>query len=163
MDCIRKNLIPKIIHQTAPEDINKWHPVWKFCQDSWKTTFPKEEYTYMFWNDNDIDNFIQTQFPSYYKLFCDFDKDVILKVDFVRYAILYKFGGIYADMDFFCNKNFYDKLTDNICIVGSQAHNEIVQNSLMASPPNHDRWLTVLDNCQEYFYAYKKNFPNKKI
>ena len=155
--------IPKIIHQTAPKDINKWHPVWKFCQDSWKTYFPKEEYTYMFWDDDDIDNFIKMQFPEYYKLFCDFGKDIILKVDFVRYAILYKYGGIYADMDFFCNKNFYDKLIDNICIVGSPAHNEIVQNSLMASPPNDDRWLTVLDNCKQFFYSYKTKFPNNKI
>jgi len=105
------SLIPKIIHQTAPENISKWHPIWKFCQDSWKSNFASEEYEYKFWNDDDNDRFIKKDFPEYYKLFCDFDKDIILKVDFVRYAILYKYGGIYADMDFYCSKNFYNILT----------------------------------------------------
>lgn len=155
--------IPKIIHQTAPEDIKKWHPIWKLCQDSWKNNFPNDEYTYMFWNDDDNDKFIKNYFGEYYQLYCDFDKDIILKVDFVRYAILYKYGGIYADMDFFCNKNFYNKLTSNICIVESPASNESIQNSLMASPPGDKRWLGVLNNCKTYFYNYKFKNPNTRI
>lgn len=157
------NTIPKIIHQTAPEDIKCWHPIWKFCQDSWKNNFTNEEYEYKFWNDDDIDRFIKTDFTEYYKLFCDFDKDIILKVDFVRYAILYKYGGIYADMDFFCVKNFYDKLTSNICIVESPSSNEIIQNSLMASPEKDKRWLLVMDKCKETFYTFKSKHPNLKI
>lgn len=32
-------VIPKIIHQLAPTDITKWHPLWSHCQNSWKNIF----------------------------------------------------------------------------------------------------------------------------
>ena len=155
--------VSKIIHQTAPRDTTKWHPIWKMCQDSWKKNYPDNEYIYMFWDDDDIEEIIKIDFPMYYKLFLDFGNDVILKIDFVRYAILYKYGGIYADMDYFCCKNFYNILENKICIVGSGAYNEIIQNSLMASPPNNPMWLIVLENCKNYFYEFKSQYPYTQI
>ena len=53
-------------------------------------------------------------------------------------------------MDFMCKKNFYNQLNNNLIIVESSAYNEIVQNSLMASPPGDKRWLHVLENCKNY-------------
>ena len=156
-------MIPKIIHQTAPADKSKWHPIWEICQNSWKENFPSPEYSYKFWNDDDLYNLIKTDFPDYLQLYNDFGRDVILKVDFARYAILYKYGGIYSDMDFLCKKNFYNQLANNLIIVESSASSEIVQNSLMASPPNDIRWLQVLDNCKNYYYTFIKENPNTKI
>lgn len=156
-------MIPKIIHQTAPSDKSKWHPIWETCQNSWKEAFPHPEYSYQFWNDDDLYNLIKNDFPDYLQLYTDFGKDVILKVDFARYAILYKYGGIYADMDFMCKKNFYNQLNNNLIIVESSAYNEIVQNSLMASPPGDKRWLHVLENCKNYYYQFIKDNPNTKI
>ena len=156
-------MIPKIIHQTAPKDKSRWHPIWETCQNSWKENFPEPEYSYKFWNDEDLLNLIKNDFPEYLQLYNDFGKDVILKVDFARYAILYKFGGIYADMDFMCKKNFYDQLSDNLVIVESSAVNEIVQNSLMASQSHDERWLNVLENCKNYYYKFKNDNPNTKI
>lgn len=156
-------MIPKIIHQTAPDDKSKWHPIWETCQNSWKEAFPHPEYSYQFWNDDDLYNLIKNDFPDYLQLYTDFGKDVILKVDFARYAILYKYGGIYADMDFMCKKNFYNQLNNNLIIVESSAYNEIVQNSLMASPPGDKRWLHVLENCKNYYYQFIKDNPNTKI
>ena len=34
----------------------------------------------------------------------------IQRVDTVRYFILYKYGGIYADMDYVVKKNFFNEL-----------------------------------------------------
>jgi mannosyltransferase OCH1-like enzyme len=153
----------KIIHQTAPSNKSNWHPIWEICQKSWNTTFPSPEYKYMFWNDDDLLNLIKSDFPTYLQLYNDFGKNTILKVDFARYAILYKYGGIYADMDFMCKKNFYNMLTNNIIIVESSAPSEIVQNSLMASPAGHIKWLDVLDECKQYYYQFIKDNPNKRI
>ena len=50
-------MIPKIIHQTAPADKSKWHPIWEICQNSWKENFPSPEYSYKFWNDDDLYNY----------------------------------------------------------------------------------------------------------
>ncbi len=155
--------ISKIIHQTAPENINKWHPIWKYCQKSWKDCFPETEYQYFFWNDDDLLKLIKNDFPEFLQLYNDFDKHVILKVDFARYAILYKYGGIYSDMDYMCKKNFYNQLSNNICIVESPASNEIIQNSLMASPPNDKRWLDVLQNCKDYYYNFIKTYSINQI
>ena len=51
--------VSKIIHQTAPRDTTKWHPIWKMCQDSWKKNYPDNEYIYMFWDDDDIEEIIK--------------------------------------------------------------------------------------------------------
>lgn len=156
-------MVSRIIHQTAPSDKKRWHPIWSECQNSWKKNFPNPEYIYMFWDDDDLYKLIKEDFPDYLQVYKDFGRDVILKVDFARYAILYKYGGIYADMDFMCKKNFFSQLKNNIIIVESPARNEIVQNSLMASPPGDVRWLNVLDNCKNYYYKFKKENPNTKL
>ena len=156
-------MITKIIHQTAPNDKNKWHPIWETCQKTWQKHFSFPEFKYKLWNDDDLYELIKNYFPQYIKLYNDFGNDIILKVDFARYAILYKYGGIYADMDFMCKKNFYNQLTNNLIIVESSASSEIVQNSLMASPPNDKRWLKVMDNCKNYFYEFKKKNKNVSI
>ena len=152
--------ISKIIHQTAPADKKKWHPIWEHCQKTWKDCFPDTEYKHIFWNDDNLLELIKNDFPDFLQLYNDFGNYVILKVDFARYAILYKYGGIYSDMDFMCKKNFYNQLQNNICIVESPAPNETIQNSLMASPPNDKRWLDVLQNCKDYYYDFVKNNPN---
>lgn len=126
--------IPKIIHQTAPKNMDEWHPIWEKCHSSWKYNFPKEEYTHLMWNDDDMDSFVKTEYPEYW----DFYKNLcmhILQIDFFRYLVLYKLGGIYADMDMYCYKNFYDDLNSDCCIVESSSPDlrEFLQNSLMVS------------------------------
>jgi len=66
---IDKN-IPKIIHQIAPIDIKKWHPLWKECQETWKLKFPRPEYKYKLWNDEeDLENLIKNDFPFFLKIY----------------------------------------------------------------------------------------------
>ena len=57
------------------------------------------DYTYYLYDDNDIDNFVNEHFNGeiaecYNKL-----NIIVAKVDFWRYLVLYKYGGIYLDMD----------------------------------------------------------------
>jgi len=56
-------------------------------------------YKYHLFLDEDMDNFVNTYFPgeiadSYNRL-----NIIVAKVDFWRYLILYKYGGVYLDMD----------------------------------------------------------------
>lgn len=87
--------IPKSIHQTFKTSklplITKWHI------RQLKKKNP--DYTYHFYDDNDIDAFIKAEFDQevlnlYRKI-----KIGAAKADFFRYAILYKKGGIYLDID----------------------------------------------------------------
>ena len=65
--------------------------------DSFKNLNP--EYRYNLYNDTDMDNFVNEYFKGeiadcYNKL-----NIIVAKVDFWRYLVLYKYGGVYLDMD----------------------------------------------------------------
>lgn len=131
-------MIPKIIHQTGYALKSKWHPIWNLCYKSVQKVF--NDFEHVFWTDEKIDYFIKKNYKEYYK---DYQKIPfhIIQLDLFRYALLYKYGGIYIDMDMYCYRNFYSDLTSNINLVESDCpdeHNqpELVQNSLMAATPN---------------------------
>jgi len=135
--------IPKIIHQTAPADKTKWHPLWKECQKSWLEKFPGWEYK--MWTDEDLDEFIRTKHPEFLSTYLGYPKN-INRIDAARYYILFDYGGIYADMDFQCLQNFEDQLpSDKVSIAESHHDNEKFQNALMVSPKGHPFWKKVHD------------------
>ena len=143
------NYIPKIIHQTAPSDKSKWKEDWHTCQKTWLTLYPEPEYTYRMWNDDDLDNLIKNDFDWYYDIYKSYKKN-IQRIDIARYFILYKYGGIYADMDYMCMKNFYDILPpDKVSISESPYKNiEFLQNALMASNINNEFFLKVIEEAK---------------
>ena len=151
-------IIPKIIHQTAPADKNKWHEIWSTCQQSWKTQFPAPKYEYKMWTDEDLNDLMKNDFPEYYDMYKGYDHN-IKRVDIARYFILYKHGGIYADMDYKCFKNFYDQLpSDKVSISESPyKENEHLQNALMISPKEHPFWIKVIEK------ATKRSGPGVDI
>lgn len=130
-------MIPKIIHQTGP-DPDKWHPIWKECSETWKNTFP--DFQYMYWTDDDLRNLIKEKYSEFLDLYDSFPYH-IMRVDFARFCILHSYGGIYADLDIYCYKNFYDLLKRDLYILESWSDwKERVQNSLMVSSPNQEFW-----------------------
>lgn len=99
----REQAIPKRIYQTwftrkLPSSI-----------ESYKNTMLRLNpgYSYHLYDDNDIDEFIRTNYSG--RIYTNFKKLKIItsKTDFWRYLILYKFGGIYIDMDSMINTNLY--------------------------------------------------------
>lgn len=130
-------MIPKIIHQTGPDE-SKWHSIWKECSETWKNTFP--DFQYMYWTDEDLRNLVKEQYSEFLELYDSFPYH-IMRVDFARFCILHSYGGIYADLDIYCYKNFYDLLRRDIYIIESWGEwREKVQNSLMISTPNKEFW-----------------------
>ena len=140
--------IPKIIHHVAPGNKDRWHHLWFECYASWEKHFPEPEYIHMNWSLTKIMNLIKEDFPWFLDIYNNYDKK-IKKIDIARVFILYKYGGIYADMDYIVYKNFYDELPqDKVSIPESPyKDNEFIQNALMCSPPQHNFWLLVLDFC----------------
>jgi len=138
--------IPKIIHQTAPADKSKWPEIWRKCQKKWKELFPAPKHEYKMWTDEDLDALMKNDFPEYYDMYKGYDQN-IKRFDIARYFILYKYGGIYADMDYMCFKNFYDLMpSDKVSISESPyKHNEHLQNALMVSPKEDPFWIKVIE------------------
>lgn len=69
---------------------------------------------YMFFNDNDIDEFIRKEYPEYSSTFFSFPK-TIQKIDFFRYLVVFHYGGVYLDIDMNIKKNF-DTLDKSKCV-----------------------------------------------
>lgn len=65
----------------------------------WNMKRKNPEYRYFFYDDDDIESFLTNEFPPEY--IENYNKLTIgaAKADFFRYAILYKKGGIYLDID----------------------------------------------------------------
>ena len=121
-----------------------WHPIWKECSETWKNTFP--DFQYMYWTDDDLRNLVKEKYSEFLELYDNFPYH-IMRVDFARFCILHSYGGIYADLDIYCYKNFYGLLKRDLYIVESWSQwGEKVQNSLMISSPNQEFW----ENCM-YF------------
>jgi mannosyltransferase OCH1-like enzyme len=83
--------IPKLIHQIWIGD-DKPLPMWhsRFLE-SWKTNHP--QWTYKLWTNSDV-------FPLRNQHAFDVAPNVGSKSDILRYEILYRYGGLYADIDF---------------------------------------------------------------
>ena len=101
--------IPKIIYQTFYKKelpfITNWHIN--------KLRKRNPEYDYQFYDDDRIDSFIRAEYGE--EIFNLYRKINIgaAKADFFRYAILYKHGGVYLDIDSLCLTKLDDFILPN--------------------------------------------------
>ena len=109
-------MIPKIIHQTwktknLPVDFKKYSSTWKNLHPNWD---------YRLYDDNDCLFIVKKYFPQFLDTYLNLPTPV-MKADMFRYIILYKFGGLYADIDAEALKSF-DQLVDkdDTMIVGTE-------------------------------------------
>lgn len=101
------NGIPLIIHQTWKND--KVPEKWSKAQVSWTDQSVKyplkrkyNEFVYMLWTDEMLDNFIKEKYSWFYEAFHNYHFP-ISKTDAGRYFLLYHYGGVYSDLDIGCN------------------------------------------------------------
>lgn len=156
--------LPKILHQLAPANKDDWHPIWHKCRESWINNF--KSVNFILWSDEEAESLVNSYYPDLYDLYKKFPFQ-INRIDFVRFCILHKYGGVYADMDMYCYKDFFNELTKDCYIVGSGMQQEIVQNSLMASQPNSEFFFKCIYACKNAFdsgiHAYdKSNITSKQ-
>jgi len=145
--------IPKQIFQTFKTKklplITKLH--------IWNMKRKNPEYRYFFYDDQDIERFLTDEFPpeyieSYHKLTIG-----AAKADFFRYAILYKKGGVYLDIDSAITRPLRYLIRENDeAIISAERHpNLYVQWGLIFSK-NHpflEKTLELMiDNIQTHRY-----------
>lgn len=150
-------MIPKIIHQIGPKDKNIWHPIWKKGHQSWKKNFPEPEFTHILWEDSEqIDEFVKNNFSEYWEYYYNLPMHM-LKIDFARICILYTYGGIFADLDFYCYSNFYSELTNNLYVLESfDCEYTEVENPLMAASPRQKFFLDCLKRSKKNYKFLEK-------
>ena len=89
-------MIPKNIFQThkSPEYLQKTPELFKAAF----TWYKHKDFNYKFYSDTDCDEFMLTHYPDIYPLYKKLPL-AVMKADLWRYCIIYKYGGIYADVD----------------------------------------------------------------
>ena len=132
-------MIPKIIHQTwKSKDIpetqfrKKWRDSWREYHPDWK---------FVFWTDQDIDNFVREQYPGFYAFFNSYELS-IEKVDAVRYLILKSYGGVYLDLDMECFRSINSLVEKHDLIFQSREQGGIT-NAIFASAKGHWVWNNI--------------------
>ena len=136
--------IPKIIHQTYKN--YNLPDIYKMCQTEIKRLH--NDFEYRFYTDDDMDILMKTDFPEYYDKFNELPR-MIMKIDMFRYFLMYKYGGLYADMDYLMFKPF-DLLNEKVVIPTNRDldnNNNLTSlgNCIFASQPNHPYWKSLMD------------------
>lgn len=158
--------IPKIIHQSWKDGPETLRPEWKSSYETWKS-LEKDGFTYMYWNDNDIYNFMEVNFPWFMEQFKSY-KYGIQRCDVFRTFVLYKYGGIYSDFDQECKpkefKQFYEYVKHYDVAVSKvdpehKYKDQNFTNSFMMSAPNSPFW----EHVWEYLKDPTKDKSWKKI
>jgi hypothetical protein len=83
--------------------------------------------------------FVQEHFPEIYTSF-ESAKASIVQLDIFRLLLIYKYGGIYIDLDIFIYKNFYEELHKPVAIlesVESTKSTEFIQNAMFCAEPEN--------------------------
>lgn len=157
----------KTIFQTWREEPTG---IFKKCADSWKEHNP--EWTYIFLNDQDLSNIIAKINP---KLYEKYEKDPIYikKFDAYRYAYIYEFGGIYADIDILCHRSidslistsnallFEEHHSTEIFTPGSFLNGDMLTNSIFYFKPKDKFLKRLLYDLVNYTDILDKNLSLK--
>jgi mannosyltransferase OCH1-like enzyme len=146
--------IPKIIHHIAPKDKSRWHPIWERCYPTWQEHF--SDFEHILWDDENLEQIVNKNLPEYHNLFNDLPVHM-MKIDFMKFVLLYVYGGFYVDLDVYCYKNFYNELNGDIHLLEACYGNEPIENAIMISSKNNKFILECMNLCNEKFYQREKN------
>ncbi|KAJ6045006.1 uncharacterized protein N7446_003207 [Penicillium canescens] len=93
--------IPRILHQTAATETipNKWIESQQSCIEAYS------DFEYKLWTDESARDFLSIEYPWFMDTW-DAYAFPIQRADALRYFVLYHFGGVYLDMDTWCNQSF---------------------------------------------------------
>lgn len=120
---------------------------------------------YKLWGEAECEDLIRAECPEYYDLYKNF-KYRIQQIDFVRFAILYKYGGIYVDLDVLPLKNPLGLLADADFIGETLIFHNVryvkptfcyIENDFMVTVKNNNFWLELRE------YSKKQYLEKMKI
>lgn len=140
------------MHQTwktheIPEPMQSWTQGWQQYHPTW---------AYLFWTDSDFDLFVSSYYPQYLSCFRAW-KHHIQRVDMIRYMWMHRFGGLYIDCDFECQRPMTELSVTRPIVLGFEEPQQcrrvygqprVASNAWMMSRVlDHPFWLEVLDEC----------------
>ncbi len=121
--------IPKKIYMTY-----KTKNIPKYVIPNWKKIYP--DYEIILYDNNDCLNFLKKEYGQEYVDIFNYIKDGPIKADFWRACILYKYGGIYTDIDINPFVSIHDILEDDVIFLScvSMIKNQINPHFIYSVP-----------------------------
>jgi len=149
--------IPKIIWQSwKTKDLPS--PILKNIN---KILHLNPNYIYRLLTDEEIDNFVHVEYSDRPEVVSCYDRlnIIVAKVDFWRYLVLYKYGGIYLDMDSDITGRLDDLILDtDDAIISSEGNPGIFVQWALIFSPGHPILKNVIDLIVENIQ--NNSFPN---
>jgi len=157
--------IPKIIHQIWYQGYDKLPEKYHPMQQSWKEIHPHWEY--YLWDQKKIEQLIEESYPDVYETYTKLPR-MIQKIDFAKYIILHKYGGVYVDMDMKslkCLDDLFEKYPDKdlfaaeldigctskwclsiwVATESKYVNGPLYNNAFFACIPEHKFWKDVIN------------------
>lgn len=157
--------VPRIIWQTMKTNLV---PVIMYdYASSWIELNP--DYEYRLHDDNDVIAFIKNDFPDYLEAYNKI-KYGASKADLWRYLIMYKYGGVYVDMDCRCIKPLRQWIDPGAEFVTQLGINKDICQWMIISVPNNPIFLKAAqkalqnieqNTCLAAYHGFE--FTNGKI
>lgn len=143
-------MIPKIIHQTwkTHEIPNEWKEAVSSCK------MINKGFKYILWTHKTMNDFVKTHYPQFHNTYKSYKHD-IQRCDAFRYLVLYKYGGIYLDMDIICNHNLSDLLHYDLVLANSANITTSFTNAFFMVIPNHPFFKHCIEHLAENMNNYQ--------
>jgi len=116
-------------------------------------------FKYKLWNERECDNLVKNNFSKKIYNFYINLRFGIQKLELLRFCILYKYGGIYIDLDIYPLKNFNTLLNRNILfhnIIPVKSNYAYIENDLMGSIKHNPFWLELIDYSMKQYKIKSK-------
>ena len=147
--------IPKQIFQTFKTKKLPW--ITRF--HIWNMKRQNPDYTYSLYDDQDVIAFLEKEFPP---RFVNAYKRLTIgaaKADFFRYAIVYKKGGVYLDVDSGMTKPLKSLIKqDDVAIISRERHPQFFVQWALISDKNHpflEKTLEmIVDNIENHRFPH---------
>jgi hypothetical protein len=106
------------------------------------------DYSIVLYDDDDMDAFISSNFGEYtYQCYSKLNVGAA-KADFWRYCILYKYGGVYLDIDSDILQPLDELIChDDSCIITREGNDGFFNNWIMIFEKEHPILLKTIENC----------------
>ncbi|CAB9530204.1 Glycosyltransferase sugar-binding region containing DXD motif [Seminavis robusta] len=146
-----QTVTPAILHQVLPPDATKY--------EAWISTWQSANLTRRTYGDDDLESIIKALGSQRILKRWSQMSRTIEKVDFVRYALLYLYGGVYADADQeLVDADALRRVIDWNTVVlpveqGGPFGAHQVGQALMVSPPGQRFWWDLMEYMIDQYNA----------
>lgn len=148
-------LVPRIIHQVRLGNLTM-KDTWKEANASCAALHPPEQgWRFELWDTERANAFVAEEYPHILDTYLGYHQE-IQRSDSIRYLILYRYGGMYLDLDVKCKVNLdFFTTVDWISPPGIPAG---LNNAFMAAKPGHPFLKQAVDNLNWYNLGWGSSY-----